>query len=155
MHIKSLTLLALIAALTTTPQVVTASGPADDSHVSKDIGRLFTTRSERDNLDNSRKKESTSRRLTTTRSNEADALKVNGVVSTRSGKTKVWLNGQQASDAKVNVLFDPRSSTGEIDLYLLELQQMITLQPGQTYTRSSKQTLDTFETIPRQEGEPQ
>jgi hypothetical protein len=55
-------------------------------------------------------------------------------------------------------LFNPGSSTGGVDVFLLELNQPISLQPGQPYTRSDKERYEAFElkkpTVPAEEDAP-
>jgi hypothetical protein len=130
---------------------------AADSNNGK-LGRLFTTRGEREKIDDKRQQKTPNSRSISTRKPEEDAIKLNGVARSNNSQPHVWLNGERADTAEVNVLFNPGSSTGGVDVFLLELNQPISLQPGQTYTRSDKERYEAFElkkpTVPAEEDAP-
>jgi hypothetical protein len=141
------TLLSFLCLAVTTGFFHAAAGAEEQrAQDNQNIGRLFTTRGERIKLDEKRQQKTETHRSISTRKQQDETIKLNGVASSSDGKPHVWINGKQPESAKVKVLFDPTGSTGDVDLLLLELDQSISLQPGQTYTRTHKKRYEAFET---------
>ncbi len=111
----------------------------DDVH----FGRLFTEPKTRDNLDESRKQNS-SEHLPMADEMEEDAavtvLKMDGVILRRDGSAEVWINGVR-SDSPQAV----RRSTGNRFEVALPGGGEVVLKPGQVYSLENRRVIEGYE----------
>ena len=107
------------------------------------FGRLFMEPATREQLDESRKQNSSAQQLPATQDiDEAavTALKMDGVVMRRDGSTEVWVNGVR-SDSRLPV----RRTSGERFQVSVPGGGEITLKPGQIYSFETRRVIEGYE----------
>jgi hypothetical protein len=107
------------------------------------IGRLFMEPSTRQQLDESRKQNSSAQQLPATEDNNEAAvtsLKMDGVVMRRDGSTEVWVNGVR-SGSQLAV----RRTSGDRFQVSVPGGGEITLKPGQIYSFEMRRVIEGYE----------
>jgi hypothetical protein len=119
-----------------------AMAMAEDEDVR--FGRLFTEPKTRENLDESRK-QNTSEELPVAEEMEEDVavttLKMNGVIMRRDGSAEVWINGVRSDSSRQTI----RRSGGNRFQVALPGGGEVTLKPGQVYSLESRSVIEGYE----------
>lgn len=120
------------------------------THADENFGYLFTTPAQRAVLDRMRLRDGGTvvegtEALGALEPNTGRApIKVDGVVSSSSGKTNAWINGAKPKD---NQKFKTGAiKTGNVDVIVGPDGTRITLKPGQSYEPDSGKVRDTYQT---------
>jgi hypothetical protein len=126
----------LLCILSLLPPVVMAE---DEVH----IGRLFMDPGTRQQLDESRKQNSSAQQLPATQDMDkaaVTALKVDGVVMRSNGSTEIWVNGVR-SDSQLAV----RRTRGDSFQVSVPGGGEVTLKPGQIYSFETRRVMEGYE----------
>lgn len=112
------------------------------------FGRLFTEPKTRQQLDESRKHNS-SKDIPVAEEEEENALtslKMDGVIVRRDGSTEVWINGTRSESPQLDV----RRSGGNQFQVAVPGGGEVTLKPGQIYLFESRRVLEGYEAAKEQ-----
>jgi hypothetical protein len=122
-----------------------AAAPAEED---PRFGRLFTESKTRQQLDASRKQNSSQQLPVIEEEVEEDtgvtALKVDGMIMRRDGSTEVWVNGSNTRDSSLPSQQGIRHAGGS-NLRLPVPGGEVTLKPGQVYSLESRRVLEGYE----------
>jgi hypothetical protein len=124
-----------------------AAAPAEDN---PRFGRLFTETKTRQQLDASRKQNSSERLPVIEEEMEEDsavtALKVDGMIMRRDGSTEVWVNGnntrKDSAQSQQGI-----SHAGGSGVRVPVPGGEVTLKPGQVYSFESRRVLEGYEAV--------
>ena len=146
MHVrKCLPLLCVLALMVVLMPAIAGS--------SDGLGRLFTTRAERDHLDKMRRQLKSD---TTDTSGEAvpmlklenAPLVFNGAVIRNGNKSEYWVNGELVTDNKI-VRRTAQSST-TVAVKKPDSRRYVTLKPGQKLDNHSGRIIEVYQALPPQ-----
>ncbi len=110
------------------------------------FGRLFTESKTRQQLDASRKQNSSQQQLPAVEEEMEDdtavtALKLDGMIMRRDGSTEAWINGSSTQDSPRQGIMNSSGNSLRVAVPGGE----VTLKPGQVYSFESRRVLEGYE----------